>query len=468
MGGVPISRGCGYCERVRAGDATGSQGGRETAVVGLQWGDEGKGKLVDLLTPGHDMVVRYNGGANAGHSVVVGGEKFALHLLPSGILSPEQTPVIASGVVVDPVKLIEELDSLDARGVDTGRLVVSTRAHMVMPYHKAEDELREQLLAEGRDGGAGAAGGEPIGTTRRGIGPCYADKAHRATALRMGDLLEPAGLERRVRRICGFKLAMFRGLCAGTGVDFDPADCDPERVLAICRGAANRLGGCLEDTTALLHAARAGGRGILFEGANATLLDVDHGMYPFVTSSATSALGIPQGTGLPMSAGTSVVGVVKAYSSRVGNGPFPTELDGALGERIRERGREYGTTTGRPRRVGWLDLVALRYTAMINGATSIALTLLDVLSDLDELRVCVGYEQGGRRVERFPAGSEEFAGVSVVYETLPGFTEDISWATGYSELPSAARAYVEFISGFVGVPVSHVSVGPDRAQTIVR
>ncbi len=428
-----------------------------SAVVGLQWGDEGKGKLVDRIAGEHDAVVRYNGGANAGHSVVVGGERYALHLIPSGILSSHVKAVIGNGVVVDPEVLLREIDGLRDRGVDTSNLVVSDRAHVVLQYHKDEDNLREALLTAG--GGSGA-----IGTTKRGIGPAYADKVQRSAGVRVGDLLRPEILREKIERACLYKRAATAEICRELGVEA-PAF-DPEPVYEQAAGLGRRLAPMIDDTVYLLNGMVADGKSLLFEGANATLLDVDHGTYPYVTSSNSSALGIHAGSGVPASALSRVVGVLKAYSTRVGSGPMPTELHDALGERIRERGREYGTTTGRPRRVGWLDLVAARYAAMINGATEVAVTLLDVLAGLDELRVCVAYEIGGERTDRFVPDGHVLGGATPIYETLPGFGEEISECRGLDELPGAARAYVERIEEFVGVPVRTIGVGPERSQTI--
>ncbi len=428
-----------------------------TAVVGLQWGDEGKGKVVDLIAPDYQAVVRYNGGANAGHSVVVKGERYALHLVPSGILYPGKAAVIGNGVVVDPEVLIKEMEGLVARGVDVSGLVVSDRAHVVMPYHKAEDELRERLLATQE--------GESLGTTKRGIGPCYADKAHRATALRMGDLLRPELLRRRLDKVCTIKRALLAGLGAG---DLGAAGLDAPELSRWGIALGERLREHIRDTTYLLHDMLADGKRLLFEGANAALLDVDHGTFPFVTSSSCTALGIPAGTGVPGRNLQDVIGVVKAYSSRVGNGPMPTELRDEIGSRIRERGREYGTTTGRPRRVGWLDLVAVRYSAMLSGATRLAITLLDVLSGLDEINVCLAYRIDGRRTDRFPPDAETLRGAEPVYQTMTGFGQDIGAARRRTDLPAPARAYLELIEEVVAVPVGLVGVGPERSQTILE
>ncbi|MBX3385913.1 MAG: adenylosuccinate synthase [Phycisphaeraceae bacterium] len=434
--------------------------GRCTAVVGLQWGDEGKGKVVDLLAPAFEAVVRYNGGANAGHSVVVKGERYALHLIPSGILYPGKLAVIGNGVVVDPEVLLKEADGLRSRGVDVSGLVISDRAHVVMPYHKAEDEVRERLISE--SGGVGAREGDGkggIGTTKRGIGPCYADKAQRATAVRVGDLANVEALRTKLRRICAFKNATLGAVgCRAF---------DPEELTIWAAQMGERLRTSIRDTTMLLHDLLETGKPVLFEGANAALLDVDHGTYPFVTSSSTTVLGIPAGTGVPGSRIDRVYGVVKAYSTRVGNGPLPTEQINPIGNRIRERGREFGTTTGRPRRVGWLDLVAVRYSAMLNGVTDLAVMLLDVLAGFDELHVCTAYRHKGVLIERFVPDSEFLYEAQPVYTTMPGFSQEITAATSRADLPAAARAYLDLIEKVVGVPISIVSVGPDRAQTIL-
>jgi len=444
--------------------------GPASAVVGLQWGDEGKGKLVDLLAGRFAAVVRYNGGANAGHSVVVGGERYALHLMPSGILAEGVLAVIGNGVVVDPERLLEEMEGLRARGVDVSRLVVSDRAHVVLPYHKAEDALREELLTRGTDTPDPTAEGGPknavqaIGTTRRGIGPAYADKVQRASAIRVGDLVREDILRPKIELACAIKNAMFEKLHVGEPIRFDPETLTKEML-----AHGERLRDTIRDTTWLLHDLLREGKPVLFEGANATMLDVDHGTFPYVTSSNSSSLGIGPGSGVPPQRIGRIIGVVKAYSTRVGGGPMPTELDGDTAHQIRERGHEYGTTTGRPRRVGWLDLVAVRYAAMVSGATEICLTLLDVLSGFDELRVCTGYRMpDGSVTDRFEADGFALEKVEPVYETLAGFADDITGVRDFDELPEAARRYVRRIEEGTGVPVSIVSVGPDRAQTITR
>jgi adenylosuccinate synthase len=429
------------------------------AVVGLQWGDEGKGKIVDMLADRHDAVVRYNGGANAGHSVVVKGERFALHLIPAGILHKGKPAVVGNGVVIDPDWLARELDALHARGVDTSGLVISDRAHVVMPWHKAEDELRERWLSEGSL--------EPIGTTKRGIGPCYADKALRGTAIRVGDLLHPETLKQRLTSICKLKSAMLGAIAS----DQASVTYKPEVMLELCLSWGERFRSYIRDTSSLLLGLLDQHKNILFEGANATLLDVDHGTYPFVTSSTCSALGIPSGCGVPTHAIGEILGVMKAYSTRVGGGAMPTELianekDKAIGDRIRQIGREFGTTTGRPRRVGWLDLVAVKYSARLNGVTGLSVMLLDVLAGLDELRICTHYEVEGKKTEQFIADGYWLAKAKPVYVTVPGFGGELQKCRRLNELPSGARAYIDTIAKCVGVPVKYVSVGPDREQTI--
>ncbi|MDX2145901.1 MAG: adenylosuccinate synthase [Planctomycetota bacterium] len=449
--------------------------GRTSAVIGLQWGDEGKGKFVDLLASGHDAIVRYNGGANAGHSVVIKGERFSLHLVPSGIMHPGKRSIIANGVVVSLPTLLQEVTTLRGRGVDVSGLVLSDRAHLVLPYHRGEDALREDLLKAlrlaakpaGEAPAVSGAGGNPgggvseIGTTKRGIGPTYADKIQRATAIRVGDLARPDVLRQKLELACSIKNATLAGLSQGEPVRFDPS-----AILAETLDAWGKLGCGACDTTYLIHELLDAGKGVLFEGANGSLLDVDHGTYPFVTSSTCIAAGVGVGAGLPPQRLGQVIGVMKAYSTRVGSGPMPTELLDSTGERIRQRGREFGTTTGRPRRVGWLDLVAVRYSAMINGASSIAMTMLDVLSGLDQVHICTAYEIAGERTTRFQPDGELLQNARPVYTTFPGFSEDIATARRVTDLPAPARRYVEFIQETVGVRIGMISVGPDREQTI--
>ncbi|MFP4145915.1 MAG: adenylosuccinate synthase [Phycisphaeraceae bacterium] len=435
-----------------------------TTIVGLQWGDEGKGKVVDLFagaSGGFDLVVRYNGGANAGHSVQVGDQRYALHLIPSGILSPDKLNLLGNGVVIDLEQLVKEVKGLKDRGIDVEKnLRVSDRAHLVLPYHKQQDALLEQALAQ-------AAGEQSaIGTTGRGIGPCYADKALRSTAIRVGDLLDEPRLREKLARIVTIKNIQLAALAHSCHEPYEPFDAEElfEQVTAQGRQIREQI--C--DTADLLHRSMSDGKRILFEGANATLLDIDHGTYPFVTSSNCSSLGAHTGSGVPGHAVRHVIGIVKAYQTRVGGGPMPTELHDETGQRIRDRGREYGTTTGRPRRCGWLDLVALKYTTAISGATGLSLMLLDVLAGLEELKVCVAYRYQGRELTSFPASPEVLAEVEPVYETLPGFQEEIDGCRQFSELPDAARRYIERIEAFVGAPVVLASVGPRRDQTVLR
>ncbi len=431
-----------------------------TAVVGRPGGDEGKGKIVDVLTAGHDVIVRYNGGANAGHTVVVGSERYALHLIPSGILYPDKTCVIGNGVVVDPEKLLEEAEGLRARGVAVGgNLRLSDRAHVVLPYHKEQDAALEDYLATKT---AGDRGTLAIGTTRRGIGPAYADKVQRSTAIRIGDLLDRNYLRERLRVICRLRTAELQAL----GVSAAPLDADAlaERFADL----GDRLRPHVVDSVYFLHDCQKEGRRILFEGANACLLDIDHGTYPYVTSSNCSTAGIHSGTGVPGRNISRVLGIMKAYSTRVGAGPFPTELNNELGARIRERGREFGTTTGRPRRCGWLDLVAVKYSAMVCGATGIACTLFDVLTGFDELRICTAYRlPDGTTTDRFIPDAKRLGGATPVYETLTGWSETIRDASDRAALPAAARDYLDRIEAIVGLPIEMVGVGPERSQTLV-
>ncbi len=437
--------------------STPSRAVTHAAVVGLQWGDEGKGKIVDLLTSRYDCIVRYNGGANAGHTVQVGSERYALHLIPSGILSAGKVNIVGNGVVVDPEKLLEEIDGLRRRGVEVGaNLRVSDRAHVVMPYHKDQDAALEELL-EKRSGKSGAG---QIGTTRRGIGPAYSDKVRRSTALRMGDLLDHALLLRKLETICGLRMAELEAL----GANVTPLV--PKELADRFAAAGEKLRPHITDTVYLVHDEIKAGRSVLFEGANACLLDIDHGTFPYVTSSNCSTLGIPAGSGVPGREIGKVYGIMKAYSTRVGGGPFVTELLNETGERIRKRGREYGTTTGRPRRCGWLDLVAVKYSVMVCGADAIACTLLDVLSGFDELKICVGYQRpDGTVTDRFVPDAERMHGFTPVYETFAGWQRELTDCTDRDDLPREAQAYLGFVEDFVGIPVELVSVGPERNQT---
>jgi len=421
-------------------------------VIGLQWGDEGKGKVVDALAPSRRYVVRYCGGANAGHTVTVAGERFALHLIPCGILHAGVVNVVGNGVAFDPDCAAEEIDGLRKRGVSIGpdNLRLSGAAHVVMPYHKLQDSLSEQMLGEAR-----------IGTTARGIGPCYADKAGRATAIRLGELTRPEALLPKLRRVVEMKSRL---LTAAYGAE--PLDADALAEKCVAHGRL--LGPMICDTGAILRRAGAAGERILFEGGQGSMLDVDHGTYPFVTSSSVTACGVPAGAAVPPGAVGYVVGVVKGYTSRVGAGPFPTEQDNEIGSRLRERGREYGTTTGRPRRCGWFDAVAVRYAAELSGVDELALSLLmDGPGEIDTFRICTAYELDGRRIADYdPALPLER--VSCVYEDLPAWKAPIGSARSFGELPVEAQAYVRRIEELTGRPVGPISVGPDRVQTVVH
>jgi adenylosuccinate synthase len=423
-----------------------------TCVVGLQWGDEAKGKIVDLLCDQHDVVVRYQGGANAGHTVVVDGVTYKLSLVPTGILRPGADCVIGNGVVIHPPALLKEIETLKGMGVDVARrLHISDRAHVIFPYHLTEERLTEES----------AFPADHIGTTRRGIGPCYRDKVGRAHGVRIVDLYHPASFRNRLGRIIDYKNRLLGALLA----DFEPFDA--QVVADEYLQHAQRLRPFVRDTVSWLHEALEGGRRLLFEGAQGSLLDVDHGSYPYVTSSNSSAAGIPAGSGIPTRHIDRWIGVVKAYTTRVGGGPFPTEQDNEIGERIRRIGREYGTVTGRPRRCGWFDAVAVRHAARVSGSTELAVMLLDVLSGLEEIKVAVAYQEDGRKITALPSSLDDFARCEPIYQSLPGWTEDISSIKRWADLPEQARNYVAFFGRQVGVPVTIVSVGPDRRQTIL-
>jgi len=417
-------------------------------VVGTQWGDEGKGRTVDLLARDMDMVVRYQGGHNAGHRIVVNGEAFALQLVPSGVLYPHITPVIGNGVVVDPAVLLAEYDALSARGVDPSRLVVSGNAHLIMPYHQELDRLTERFL-----------GKNALGTTKRGIGPAYADKSSRV-GLRVQDLLDSKIFREKLALVLHEKNLIL------TKIYNRPALSASDIASKYLDEIAPRIAPMIGDTVAIVHDALAKGQKILLESAQATFLDLDHGTYPFVTSSNPIAGGACTGSGLGPRDITDVVGIAKAYVTRVGAGPFPTELDGDLGALLVERGHEFGTNTGRRRRVGWFDAVMARQAARLNSLSEIVLTKLDVLDTLEEIKVCVGYEAGGVRYDHPPYHQSVLHEVTPIYETLPGWKSDITSATLYDQLPSAAQRYVKFLEETIGVPISVVSVGPGREQFV--
>lgn len=424
-----------------------------TCVVGLQWGDEAKGKIVDWLAEQHDVVVRYNGGANAGHTVVRDGKTYKFSLVPTGVLWPGRQAVIGCGVVVAPPALLAEVQTLEQAGVAVREaLRVSDRAHVIFPYHVQEEQFAEQASGNG----SGAA----IGTTLRGIGPCYADKVGRRHAVRLGELLDTDRLRDRLREIIAFKSRYIRALWPAA---------EPLDVEAVCDeycGYAERMRDLVTDTTVLLHQCWNEGKRLLFEGAQGSLLDVDHGTYPYVTSSHSISGGIPAGTGVPARVVDRCVGVVKAYTTRVGAGPLPTELHDAIGETIRRAGNEFGTVTGRPRRCGWFDAVAARYSARINGVDSLSVMLLDVLSHVDELKICTAYEVDGERVEQFPGLIATLERCTPVYETLAGWRKDITQARRLEDLPAEARRYLDTLSERLEVPIELVSVGPDRRQTL--
>lgn len=420
-----------------------------TSVIGLQWGDEAKGKIVDLLTSQFDIVVRYQGGANAGHTVVLGDQVYKLHHIPSGILNPGVMNVVAPGVVLNPPTILKEIDELAGRGIAVAEnLKISDRAHVVFPWHIAEDRAINAALW----------GGESIGTTLRGIGPCYRDKYGRSYAVRLGDLYRDSFRD-KVFSIVDVKQRLL--------AQFDTRDTlDAQAIYDEFKGYAQRLLPYVAETTGYLHDALEAGKNVLFEGAQGSLLDIDHGTFPFVTSSNSSGVGVPGGSGVPPRWIQRVVGVAKAYTTRVGGGPFPTELLDETGQQIRDLGREYGTTTGRPRRCGWFDAVAVRYTVRLGGIDGLAIMMLDVLSKLPEVKICVAYELDGQRIERFPSHADDLRLVKPIYETVPGWLSDVSGVRKMSDLPLGALRYLDRVSDLVGRPIDVVSVGPDRAQTI--
>jgi len=419
-----------------------------TVVVGTQWGDEGKGKLTDLLAGEMDMVVRYQGGHNAGHRIVVEGEAFALQLVPSGVLYPHIRAVIGNGVVVDPAVLLKELDTLSAKGIDVSRVVVSGNAHLIMPYHQELDRVTERYL-----------GKNALGTTKRGIGPAYADKASRI-GLRVQDLLDPKIFREKLDLVLMEKNPLLTRVYNRLPINAD------ELADHYLNDLAPRIIPMVADTVTLVHDALARGERILLEGAQATFLDLDHGTYPYVTSSNPVASGACTGSGLGPRDLDRIVGIAKAYITRVGAGPFPTELDGELGELLVDRGHEYGTNTGRRRRVGWFDAVMARQARRLNSLSEIALTKLDVLDTLETIKVCVAYEANGERYEYPPYHQSVLHDVVPVYEELPGWCEDITHCTSYDQLPKAARDYVAYLSDVTGVPISVVGVGPGREQFV--
>jgi adenylosuccinate synthase len=417
-------------------------------LLGAQWGDEGKGKATDLLGESVDYVVKYNGGNNAGHTIVIGGERYALHLLPAGVLTPKVVPVIGNGVVIDLAVLFEEIDALQARGIDTSRLVVSASAHVIAPYHTTIDKVGERFL-----------GNSKIGTTGRGIGPAYADKMSRL-GVRVQDLFDEKILRQKVEGALELKNQLLVKAYNRKAVSVDA-------VVAELLGHVDRLRPLVADTSLLLAKALDSGKVVLLEGGQATMLDVDHGTYPFVTSSNPTAGGACTGSGIPPTRIDRIVAVVKAYTTRVGEGPFPTELLDADGARLRDNGGEFGTTTGRPRRCGWYDAVIARYAARVNGVTDFVLTKLDVLTGFEQLKVCVGYRVGDTVHTEMPMTQTEFHHAEPVYEQLPGWDDDISKARSVADLPENARRYVEAVEAMTSAPISVIGVGPGRDESIV-
>jgi adenylosuccinate synthase len=423
---------------------------RNLVVVGAQWGDEGKGKIVDYLAARFDIVARYGGGHNAGHTIQIGDKNFVLQLVPSGILRPGKKAVIGSGVVVDPAALLQEVETLEQKGISIeGRLFLSNRAHLIFPYHRMVEKEAENSPWRAK-----------IGTTHRGIGPAYEDKMARR-GIRTGDLLDEPEFRCLVETAVHEKQAALKAW--GSDLTLDAAQLTEEYVV-LCR----RLRPWIVDTAWLLNQEMAAGRAVLFEGAQGTMLDVDHGTYPYVTSSNATAGGACTGLGVPPTCIGGVVGVSKAYATRVGSGPFPTEDKGATGELIRQRGREFGSVTGRSRRCGWIDLPVLRYSVAVNGIDSLIITKLDVLDELDELSVCIAYENDGEQRAELPASAPAWERVRPVYRTMPGWKQSTFGVTRYESLPKAARSYLEFLSEQLGVEIALISTGPEREQSVAR
>lgn len=416
-----------------------------TVLVGSQWGDEGKGKIVDLLGDKYDIVARYQGGANAGHTVEIDDKKYILHLIPSGILRENVTCVIGNGVVIDPVALLDEIELLEKNGIKVGgRLLISHNAHLIMPYHKLLDSINE-------------SSGMKIGTTGRGIGPCYIDKYARK-GIKIVDLLDRRILEEKIRENLKEKNNLLKKV-------YEHEELDVEEIVKQYIEFDKIIDRYIKDVPLFLNNAIAEGKSILLEGAQGALLDVDHGTYPFVTSSSPTSGGACTGTGIPPNKITNVIGIVKAYTTRVGLGPFPTELTNDDGEKLRKVGAEYGATTGRPRRCGWFDAPLVKYSAMINGINSVAITKLDVLSSFDKVRVCTSYELNGRTVKSFPTDYDKLSRIAPVYEELEGWNEDLSGCSSYDELPGKTKKYLSFISREAGVAINIVSIGPKRQET---
>ena len=419
-------------------------------VVGLQYGDEGKGKITDVLSAKSDYVVRFQGGDNAGHTVYVGDEKFVLHLLPSGVLQCKGKCIIANGVVVNPKAFLKEIGQIESKGLKTDHVFISRRAHVIMPYHIQLDTYREE-----------EQGGTQIGTTKKGIGPCYEDKIARV-GIRMVDLLNPEILREKVEKNLKVKNSLFQKY-------FDKPAMDAEEIIKEYTEIGQILKDRIVDTELELNEAIHEGKNVLFEGAQALMLDIDFGTYPYVTSSSPSTGGVCTGAGVPPTALQNLIGVAKAYCTRVGNGPFPSELDNELGEQIRQVGGEFGATTGRPRRTGWLDLVSLKHACMINGINNLVITKLDVLTGIDTLKIVTKYKtEDGKIIDYFTSSTTKLYNYEPIYEDLPGWSEDITKVRSYDELPDTAKRYIEFIENYLGINVYLVSVGPERSQNIIR
>ncbi|WP_250674697.1 adenylosuccinate synthase [Paraclostridium ghonii] len=422
---------------------------KTVAIVGSQWGDEGKGKVIDYLATQADVVVRGQGGNNAGHTLVVDGKKYALHLIPSGVLNPETINVIGNGIVFDPKGFLEELAKLNADNIDTKNIKISDRAHVIFPYHKELDALAEE-----------ARGDNKIGTTKKGIGPCYMDKTERS-GLRICDLMDKEIFAKKLKSQIEAKNKIAKNIYGAEEFDFDA-------IYNEYLGYAEQIRSYVDDTSVVVYEAIKAGKKVLFEGAQGTLLDLDLGTYPFVTSSHPTSGGFSVGAGIGPNMIKDVVGIVKSYTTRVGEGPFVTELNDETGDKIRTQGREFGTTTGRARRCGWFDAVIVRYAARVNGLTSISLMLLDVLTGFDTVKICTSYQMGDKVLKEFPASLEDLAKCEPIYEELEGWSEDLTGIEKYEDLPQNAKKYIAKIEELIGVSVDMVSVGPNRAQTIVR
>ena len=418
-------------------------------VVGAQWGDEGKGKIIDYLAGESDVVVRAQGGNNAGHTVVVGDKKYALHLIPSGILYNDTINVIGNGVVFDPEGFLKEIEQLESQGVSTDNIQISDRSHVIFPYHKKIDELAEEVRA-----------GEKIGTTKKGIGPCYMDKVERS-GIRICDMMDKEIFVEKLSKQIKSKNEIIEKI-------YGSEKLDEKQIIDTYLAYAEKIRKYVEDTTVTVYESIKSGKKVLFEGAQGTLLDIDLGTYPYVTSSHPTSGGFPNGAGIGPNMIEEVVGIVKAYTTRVGKGPFVTEEDNETGDKIRIAGNEFGTTTGRPRRCGWFDAVMVKYASRVNGLTALSIMLLDVLTGFEKLRICTGYKMGDKVIDNFPASLEMLGKCEPIYEEVDGWVEDITACTTYEELPENAKKYLEKIEQLIEVPVKIVSVGPKRSQTIVR